>query len=88
MVYIVTNFYKKRNKELAEQDPETFKDKITYVALDGIKAESTKDREGKDVVEEGISDWFIINNIPSFSLEKVKEFIVKKRAEFLNSTTH
>jgi len=84
IAYIVTTFYKKRNKELAEKDPENFKDKITYVALDHIKAEITKDKEGNDIVEEGISDWFIINNVPSFSLEKYNSL----RDEVLEAEQH
>lgn len=74
MAFIVTTFYKKRNKELAEQDPETFKNKIMYVSLDYLKEEAKKKLEGdEESTNKTVSDWFIIENIPSYSLEKVKK---------------
>ena len=74
MTYVVTTFYKRRNKELAEIDPDTYANKISYVSLSYLKEASKKTKEGQEgeeVIEKGSSDRFIIDNVPNFSLEKV-----------------
>ena len=68
IAFIVTTFYKKRNQKLAEEDPETYKNKINYISLDYLKEEAIKSKE------EG-NDWFLLDNLPDFSLEKVDIFI-------------
>lgn len=60
MVYVVTNLYNKRNKELVNFEPSKFK--VDYVSLNHLKEE----------VENLSEDTFICNQVPTFSLEKVR----------------
>jgi len=59
---IVTNFYKNRNKQLADKNPEKYSNKVLYVSLEHLK-ERVKTEEDEDS--------FLMEILPSYSLERV-----------------